>query len=269
MLRHPPRACVRALAGRRIGRCAGDRRMSRRPPTRAAPAGARRKRSPRRTPPRRPPRAKVVSNPEGKVVVLPIRDDDDHWITSQVERLLRAHGVDVATDVRGVDTPSSSASSPPSSASPPSSTAPSRRQEGDAISKVTVQVRSGYTGRRLTPGHVPRDQAPPARRDGRQAVAEGRARDRARLRRRRKPRKRDRDSDDDCPGPGPARTCPIPPPPPKPKRAPPASVAHGGRGTDRCAFSEPTISGRDIMVSHDGPQPRPRGPRRGSSPGAL
>ena len=95
-------------------------------------------------------RAKVASNPEGKVVLLPLRDDDDRSFTSQVERLMRARGVDVATDVRGVDTPEQFRELATHLGIAAFVEGTLKEREGDAISKVTVQVRSGYTGRKLT-----------------------------------------------------------------------------------------------------------------------
>jgi NADPH:quinone reductase-like Zn-dependent oxidoreductase len=96
------------------------------------------------------PRSKVVANQEGKVVLLPLRDDDDHSFTSQIERLLRAHGVDVATDVRGVDTAEQFRELATHLGIAAFVEGTLKEKEGNAISKVTVQVRSGYTGRRLT-----------------------------------------------------------------------------------------------------------------------
>src|SRR3954469_14996026 len=96
------------------------------------------------------PRSKIVPNQEGKVVLLPLRDDDDHSFTSQIERLLRAHGVDVATDVRGVDTPEQFRELATHLGIAAFVDGTLKEKEGNAISKVTVQVRSGYTGRRLT-----------------------------------------------------------------------------------------------------------------------
>ena len=99
---------------------------------------------------RKAPRAKVVANPEGKVVLLPLRDDDDKSFTTQIERLLRARGVEVATDVRGVDTPEQFRELATHLNIAAFVDGNLKEREGDAISKVTVQVRSGYTGRKLT-----------------------------------------------------------------------------------------------------------------------
>src|SRR5437763_9753761 len=47
---------------------------------------------------------KVIPDQQGKVVVFPIKDDDDHSYSAQVERLLRARGLEIVTGVRRVDT---------------------------------------------------------------------------------------------------------------------------------------------------------------------
>ena len=95
-------------------------------------------------------RSRVASNLEGKVVLLPLRDDDDRSFTTQVERLMRARGVDVVTDVRGVDTPEQFRELATHLGIAAFVEGTLKEREGDAISKVTVQVRSGYTGRKLT-----------------------------------------------------------------------------------------------------------------------
>ncbi len=170
------------------------------------------------------PRSKVVSNPEGKVVLLPIRDDDDHGYTSQVERLLRAHGVDVATDVRGVDTPEQFRELATHLGIAAFVDGTLKEKEGDAISKVTVQVRSGYTGRRLTlvtfretKLHLRAEMEDKLWPKVAPAIARACA-DAA------KPRKRDRDPMMIQAG-IPLNVPDPPPPPPKPKRAPATTAA--------------------------------------------
>ena len=100
--------------------------------------------------PRTARRAKVTPDQAGKVVLLPIRDDDDHGFTSQIERLLRARGLDVVTDVRGVDTAEQFRELASHLGIAAFVDGNLKQREGDAISRVTIQVRNGYTGRKLT-----------------------------------------------------------------------------------------------------------------------
>jgi hypothetical protein len=89
----------------------------------------------------------TTPNQHGKVVLFPFRSDDDN-VSSQVERLLRAHGLEVMTGVRPVD-----------SAEQYRDMATqlvlvgyvdgSVRGTG-AKAKVTVRLRSGYSGRMVT-----------------------------------------------------------------------------------------------------------------------
>lgn len=94
-----------------------------------------------------PPKPKVVPNQDGKIVLFPFQGDDDQSIAALVERLLRARGLEVMTGVRPVDT------------------AEQYRElagtlnlvgfiagtvkEGGSNARVTVKLRSGYTGRSL------------------------------------------------------------------------------------------------------------------------
>jgi hypothetical protein len=94
--------------------------------------------------------SKVIAEPQGKVVLLPILYDDDHGFTSQVERLLRAHGLDIATDVRGVDTAEQFRELATHLGIAAFVLGNLREREGDAISRITIEVRSGYTGKKLT-----------------------------------------------------------------------------------------------------------------------
>jgi TolB-like protein len=90
---------------------------------------------------------KVVPNQEGKVVLLPFTDDDDRSIAALVERLLQARGLEVVTNVRSVDT----AEQFRELAGLLGTTAfvdGTVRDSGKNV-RVTVQVRSGYTGRRV------------------------------------------------------------------------------------------------------------------------
>ncbi len=90
---------------------------------------------------------KVTPNQDGKVVLLPFADDDDRSIAALVERLLQARGLEVVTNVRGVDT----AEQFRELAGLLGTTAfvdGTVRESGKNV-RVTVQVRSGYTGRRV------------------------------------------------------------------------------------------------------------------------
>lgn len=135
----PPRALVPLLAllvgavpAASHARSAGHR----------APA-AHRVRASKRAP--RPP--KVVPNQEGKIVVFPFKDDDDHSITAQVERLFRARGLEVMTGVRPVDT----AEQYREMATTLGLVAyvDGTLRESPKSARVTVSVRSGYSGRKV------------------------------------------------------------------------------------------------------------------------
>ena len=93
------------------------------------------------------PRSKVVPNPEGKVAVFPIRYDDENAFSAQVHRLLRAHGLDVATDVRRVDTAEQFREL--STALGFAAYVDGQYDDGAARSKLTIVVRSGYTGKKV------------------------------------------------------------------------------------------------------------------------
>jgi hypothetical protein len=94
------------------------------------------------------PRApKVVPNQEGKIVVFPFKDDDDNSISAQVGRLFRAHGLEVLAGVRPVDT----AEQYREMAGTLGVVAyvDGSLKEGETNARVTIQLRSGYTGRRV------------------------------------------------------------------------------------------------------------------------
>ena len=93
----------------------------------------------------RPP--KVVPNQEGKIVVFPFKDDDDHSISAQIERLLRDRGLDVMTGVRPVDT----AEQYRDMATTLGLVAyvDGTLRESPKSARVTVWVRSGYSGRKV------------------------------------------------------------------------------------------------------------------------
>ena len=107
---------------------------------------------------------KVVPNQEGKVVLLPFTDDDDRSIAALVERLLQARGLEVVTNVRGVDTAEQFRELAGLLGVAAFVDGTVREREGDKNVRVTVQLRSGYTGRRVALAHVQGDQASPAHR---------------------------------------------------------------------------------------------------------
>jgi hypothetical protein len=96
---------------------------------------------------RKAPRSKVVANAEGKVAVFPIRYDDENAFTAQVQRLLRARGLDVANDVRRVDTAEQFREL--STALGFAAYVDGQYDDGTAKSKLTIVVRSGYTGKKV------------------------------------------------------------------------------------------------------------------------
>src|SRR5215471_13664542 len=53
---------------------------------------------------RKAPHSKFTPNQEGKIAVFPVRYDEDDGFSAQMVRILKAHGLDVATDVKRVDT---------------------------------------------------------------------------------------------------------------------------------------------------------------------
>jgi NADPH:quinone reductase-like Zn-dependent oxidoreductase len=93
------------------------------------------------------PRSKVMPNQEGKVAVFPVRYDDDNAFSAQIARILKAKGLDVATDVRRVDTAEQFREL--STALGFAAYVDGEYSEGEARSKITVLVRNGYTGRKV------------------------------------------------------------------------------------------------------------------------
>jgi hypothetical protein len=83
----------------------------------------------------------------GKVAVFPIRYDDDHSISAQLQRLLRSRGLEVVTDVRPVDTPEQYRELAGTLGL--AALIGGRYDEGDKNARLTLEVRNGYTGRRL------------------------------------------------------------------------------------------------------------------------
>lgn len=90
---------------------------------------------------------KIVPNQEGKIVVFPFRDDEDNSLSAQVVRLLKGHGLDIVTGVRRVDT----AENYREIANTMGIVAfvdGNIKERGD-IARVTIEVRSGYSGRKV------------------------------------------------------------------------------------------------------------------------
>jgi hypothetical protein len=93
------------------------------------------------------PTSKIVPDQEGKIVVFPIKDDDDHAIAAQIERLLRTKGLEVVTGVRRVDTAEQYREM--AGALGLVAYVDGNLKEGESSSRVTLQVRSGYSGQRV------------------------------------------------------------------------------------------------------------------------
>lgn len=93
------------------------------------------------------PRSKIVPDQEGKIVVFPIKDDDDHAIAAQIERLLKSKGLEVVTGVRRVDTAEQYREM--AGALGLVAYVDGNLKEGETSARVTLQVRSGYSGQRV------------------------------------------------------------------------------------------------------------------------
>ena len=133
----PPRVLVPLLV--LLAAAAGQARST----AHRAPA-AHRGRAGKKTAPRPP---KVVPNQEGKIVVFPFKDDDDHSIAAQVERLLRARGLEVMTGVRPVDTVEQYREMATTLGLV--AYVDGTLRESPKSARVTVSVRSGYSGRKV------------------------------------------------------------------------------------------------------------------------
>jgi hypothetical protein len=96
---------------------------------------------------RKAPRSKIVSNPEGKVAVFPVRYDDENAFTAQIHRLLRARGLDIATDVHRVDTAEQFREL--STALGFAAYVDGEYNDGPTRSRLTIVVRNGYTGKKV------------------------------------------------------------------------------------------------------------------------
>jgi hypothetical protein len=93
------------------------------------------------------PRAKAAANLEGKIAVFPVRYDEDDGFSAQFVRILKAHGLEVATDVRRVDT--SEQFRELSTALGFAAYVDGEYTDNGPRSRLTIQVRNGYTGRKV------------------------------------------------------------------------------------------------------------------------
>jgi len=97
---------------------------------------------------KKPPRApKVVPNQEGKIAVFPVLYDDENGFSAQIVRVLQAHGLEVATDVKRVDTAEQFREL--STALGYAAYIDAEYRGGEARSRITIQVRNGWTGRKV------------------------------------------------------------------------------------------------------------------------
>jgi hypothetical protein len=96
---------------------------------------------------RKAARSKSTPNQEGKVAVFPIRYDDENAFSAQIHRLLRAHGLEVATDVHRVDTAEQFREL--STALGFAAYVDGEYNEGPTRSRLTIVVRNGYTGKKV------------------------------------------------------------------------------------------------------------------------
>jgi hypothetical protein len=113
----------------------------------SSPAHARRAVKVKAAHARKAPRSKIVSNPEGKVAVFPVRYDDENAFTAQIHRLLRARGLDIATDVHRVDTAEQFREL--STALGFAAYVDGEYNDGPTRSRLTIVVRNGYTGKKV------------------------------------------------------------------------------------------------------------------------
>jgi hypothetical protein len=96
---------------------------------------------------KKPPRSKTVSSLDGKIAVFPVRYDEDAGFSAQFVRILKAHGLDVATDVRRVDTAEQFREL--STALGFAAYVDGEYMNNGPRSRLTIQVRNGYTGRKV------------------------------------------------------------------------------------------------------------------------
>jgi hypothetical protein len=93
------------------------------------------------------PRSKNVPNQEGKIAVFAVRYDEESGFSAQIVRLLKAHGLEVATDVRRVDTAEQFREL--STALGFAAYVDAEYTDNGARSRITIQVRNGYSGRKV------------------------------------------------------------------------------------------------------------------------
>jgi hypothetical protein len=96
---------------------------------------------------RKAPRSKNTANQDGKVAVFPVRYEDDNGFSPLIERVLRAHGLAVATDVHRVDTAEQFREL--STALGFAAYVDGEYNDGPARSRLTIIVRNGYTGKKV------------------------------------------------------------------------------------------------------------------------
>jgi hypothetical protein len=94
--------------------------------------------------------AKPSGRLEGKVAIFPLKWDDDRTIYVQLERILRAKGLEVVNGVRPVDTAEQYREL--ATAMGLAAFVGGDYWEKEDRARVTIQIRSGYTGRKVAEG---------------------------------------------------------------------------------------------------------------------
>jgi hypothetical protein len=95
-----------------------------------------------------PAQARPPAKPlKGRVAVFPVLYDEGNGFSGQLQRLLRARGLEVSTGVRRVDTPEQFREL--STALGFAAYVDGEFEEGQTRSRLTVVVRSGYTGKKV------------------------------------------------------------------------------------------------------------------------
>ena len=97
---------------------------------------------------------------DGKVVLFPIKYDDDRTLAVQIERILRTKGFEVVTGLRPVDT-AEQYRDVATSMNLVAFVGGDYREVGEKAS-VTINVRSGYTGKKVDRDDLQGDAAPHA-----------------------------------------------------------------------------------------------------------